>query len=250
MCKKDWRQGSVLSGDFSGVLMEGDGWVAVAKPPGVLVHSHPRFPTERPMLQRVRDHFGRRVWPVHRLDRQASGCLIFAFESGLVKPLAEGLACGEKTYLSLVRGFFLPTEPVTVETPIKESGKLYPSRSVVQLIARCRDPRCSLLWVRPETGRRHQVRRHVRDLNHPILHDGDHGDSRVNRWWREERGLSRLALHALAISFHDQHGIHHQIHCPIFEDHLKVFRQLPLWSESLNQEPLLSMPPLPVQLWD
>ena len=250
MCKHDWRQGSVLSGEFPGVLVEGDGWVVVAKPPGVLVHSHPRFPMERPMLQRVRDHFGRRVWPVHRLDRQASGCLIFAFESGLVRPLSEALAKGKKSYLALVRGYFLPREPVVVETPIKDSGKHYASRSVVQLISRCREPRCSLLRVHPETGRRHQVRRHVRDLDHPILHDGDHGDSRVNRWWREERGLKRLALHALSISFEDPEGDQHQINCPLFEDHLKVFQELPLWSDSLNQEALLARSPLPVQLWD
>ena len=52
--------------------------------------------------------------------------------------LSEALAAGKKTYLAMVRGYFVPTDPVIVETPIRDSGKIFPSRSVVQLISRCR----------------------------------------------------------------------------------------------------------------
>ncbi len=54
----------------------------------------------------------------------------------------------------------------------------------------------SLLLCRPKTGRTHQIRRHaVRALQSPIIGDSEHGDSRVNRFWRERIGFNRLGLH-------------------------------------------------------
>ncbi len=169
--------------------------IIIDKPAGILVHSHPRFPNEIPLVQRLRDQIGQLVWPVHRLDRQTSGCLIFTTDKAEIEPLAEALRQGQKTYWAFVRGVFPQDEMVLVDTPIKGKQAL----SEVRCLARNANPRCSLLEVKPKTGRNHQVRRHVRDLHHPILHDGDHGDSRVNRWWRENRGLTRLALHAAEI---------------------------------------------------
>ena len=177
-------------------------------------------------MQRIRDQLGQPVWPVHRLDRQTSGLLIFALSPDFVEPMVEALRQGQKTYWAFVRGKFPHDAPITVDTPIK--GK--EARSIVRCLGRSKEPRCSLLEVLPKTGRNHQVRRHVRDLHHPILHDGDHGDSRVNRWWRENMGLKRLALHAgvLSISY-ERHNLH--IHAPLPEDLRTVFEKMPWWDE-------------------
>ena len=58
---------------------------------------------------------------------------------------------------------------------------------------------CSLLLCQPRTGRTHQIRRHLRELSHPIIGDSEHGDSKVNRWWRENRNLNRLFLHCFSL---------------------------------------------------
>lgn len=216
------------------ILYSDDKIVIIDKPSGILVHSHPRFPDEIPLVQRVRDQIGQPVWPVHRLDRQTSGILIFALSPEFIEPMSEALRQGQKTYWAFVRGTFPHHESMTVDTPIKGKEAL----SIVRCLGRCAEPRCSLLEVLPRTGRNHQVRRHVRDLHHPILHDGDHGDSRVNRWWRENMGLKRLALHAgvIDIPYNDKQM---RLHTPLPQNLRIVFEQVPWWDETVKREPKL-----------
>lgn len=206
------------------ILHQTSNIIIIDKPAGVLVHSHPRFPDEIPLVQRLRDQIGQPVWPVHRLDRQTSGILIFALSPQMVEPTAEALRQGQKTYWAFVRGQFPHDDTITVETPIK--GKT--AKSLVRCLGRGPEPRCSLLEVQPKTGRNHQVRRHVRDLHHPILHDGDHGDSRVNRWWRENMGLNRLALHAGIVNITID-GQPMTIRSPLAPDLCTVFEQMDWW---------------------
>ncbi len=224
------------------ILYQDQQIVIIDKPAGVLVHAHPRFPKEVPLIQRLRDQIGQPVWPVHRLDRQTSGILIFALSPEFIEPMAEALRQGQKTYWAFTRGRFPYKDAVTIDTPIQ--GK--EARSTVQRLATHPDPRCSLLEVKPQTGRNHQVRRHVRDLHHPILHDGDHGDSRVNRWWRENMGLSRLALHAGVVKLFIQ-GTHWSIQSPLPADLTQVFEQLPWWRSIVEQHPIILQEPI-VQL--
>ena len=58
---------------------------------------------------------------------------------------------------------------------------------------------CSLALCKPKTGRTHQIRRHAYAMGHPVLGDTLHGDSKKNRWWRENMGLNRLFLHCLSL---------------------------------------------------
>ena len=58
---------------------------------------------------------------------------------------------------------------------------------------------CSLLLCTPKTGRTHQIRRHAFHMGFPIIGDSRHGDSKINRWWRENRSLDRLFLHCLSL---------------------------------------------------
>jgi tRNA pseudouridine65 synthase len=230
------------------VLAQGEGWIVVAKPPRLLVHRNAFMPKADAALQRVRRQVGRRVYPIHRLDRNTSGCLLFATERERAGPLSAALSDprSQKTYVALVRGRFAHEDPVVVDTPVKYDDETYKeSRSVVRLLGRSAEPRCSLVEVLPETGRHHQVRRHVRDLHHPILHDGDHGDSRVNRWWRENRGLTRLALHCLRLHVHLDDGPIDVV-SPLFEDHAAVFGALPFWEDAVDRRPELALPPLPL----
>lgn len=230
------------------ILARGEGWVVVAKPPQLLVHRNPRMRYADAALQRVRRMMGARVYPIHRLDRNTSGCLLFATDRSLAGPLSKALGdpAAQKTYLAFVRGYFAPDGEVEVTTPVKYDDETYKeSRSMVRQVGRSHEPRCSLLEVRPRTGRHHQVRRHVRDLHHPVIGDGDHGDSRVNRWWREEMGNRRLGLHCLRLQVPFEGG-DIDATCPLFADQADLYRRLPWWPEARAAVPELDLPPLPL----
>lgn len=229
------------------VLARGEGFVVVAKPPRVITHRNWAHRHEYAMLQRVRDLVGDRVWPVHRLDRATSGCQLFATTQSMAGPLSEALSAGEKTYLAMVRGFFAAEAPVEVDTPIKYGDEDYKeARSTVRLLGRSHEPRCSLLHVTPHTGRHHQVRRHVRDLHHPVLRDSYHGDSRVNRAFRDTWDMARLGLHAFTMTLTLPCGTPLSVTCPPFADHAVLFRRMPWWPDAVAAEPRLALDPVPI----
>lgn len=228
------------------ILARGEGWIVVAKPPHLLTHRNDFTPREPAAVQCVRDMIGCQVYPIHRLDRSASGCLLFATLRELAGPISQAFSQGQKTYVAFVRGNYLPTEPVVVDRPMAdENGVTREARSVVRRLAGSDDPRCSLLHVAPETGRFHQVRRHVRDLNHPIVGDGEHGDRNVNRWWAKERGVTRLGLHCATLRVPWTEPI--EVDCPLFEDHADLFATMPWWEEALAAMPTLGLPALPLR---
>src|SRR5512138_3198833 len=103
------------------VLYQDDVMIAVNKPSGLLVHRSPidRHET-RFALQLVRDQVGRRLYPVHRLDKPTSGVLLFAFSPEAARQLVESFAAGtvEKSYLAVVRGY-APDEG-TIDYPLVE----------------------------------------------------------------------------------------------------------------------------------
>lgn len=229
------------------VLCEGRGWIVIAKPPMMVTHRGPDTLNAPAALQAVRDMVGRPVYPIHRLDRPASGCLLFATDGDVAGPLSAAFQTARKNYVALVRGQLRADGPIVVETPMKDdNGILKDARSVVTRLGSCADPRCSLVLVAPETGRYHQVRRHVRDLNHPIVADRDHGDSRVNRWWRENGQTDRLALHALSLEVDWEEPI--RAVCPLFVDQHRVYSTLALWDEAVANEPRLALPPLSMRV--
>lgn len=232
------------------VLAEVEGaWAIVGKPPGLLVHRNAFAPRAEAALQIVRWQARERVFPVHRLDRAASGCLLFGLSQPGVADLQRALQSPDahKRYVALVRGAVPGRDPVVVETPIRdEHGVLREARSIVTPVASCEEPRCSVLIVAPRTGRLHQVRRHVRDLDHPIVNDTKHGDTRINRVWHA-RGFTRLGLHALSLSLPGPGGPIAAV-CPLFEDMAAALRALPLWDEAVAAVPELGLPPLPVQI--
>jgi tRNA pseudouridine65 synthase len=231
------------------VLAEASDWIIVAKPPRLLVHRNWHQPKADAALQAVRDQVGRRVYPIHRLDSQASGCLLFAKERAQAGPLHAALTAEDtvKTYVAFVRGYFVSDEPVIVDRPMKDDNqRLKDALSVVDCLGRSHEPRCSLLRVRPRTGRYHQVRRHVRDLTHPIIGDADHGDSRVNRWWRENSGINRLGLHCIGLELTLPSGERLSVASPLYVDQYASYSTMPWWADAVAREPRLALPPLPM----
>lgn len=193
------RLGSPLA-NMIPILASGPGWVVIDKPSGLRVHRDAWSPREDAVVQHLRDQLGAWVYPVHRLDKGVSGCLLLGTEAEAVAELQAALTAGQKTYHALVRGHWNRPDEVRIEQPMKdEEGVLREAASVVRCLAVATEARASWVAVYPETGRYHQVRRHLRDLNHPILGDTGHGDARENRAWKE-RGLHRIALHCAKLS--------------------------------------------------
>ncbi|MCC6558553.1 MAG: pseudouridylate synthase [Polyangiaceae bacterium] len=184
------------------VLLLAPRFVVVAKPSGLLVH---RGWGEDPVtaLELVRDRVGRRVYPVHRLDRATSGALIFALDPDAARALHERIEAGEveKRYLALVRG--VPPGEGVIDHPIprREGGPRVPAVTAFRRLHA--GEAYSLVEARPRTGRLHQVRRHMKHISHPLLGDANYGKGALNRLYRERFGLARLALHAAEIAFID-----------------------------------------------
>ncbi len=179
--------------------------VVVNKPSGLLVHRGWANDDDVAMF-RVRDMLGAHVYPVHRLDRGTSGALVFARTREAAATLTASFESRQvdKRYLALVRGE--PAASGTIDHPIPKSvektgAPRVPAVTHYRLVARSTVDRCSLVLALPETGRGHQVRRHLRHLGHPLVGDVNYGRGEINRRYRAEYGLHRLALHALSIAF-------------------------------------------------
>jgi tRNA pseudouridine65 synthase len=199
------------------VLYQDDTLVAVNKPAGLLVHRSwvDKDATDF-ALQRVRALTGRRVYPVHRLDRPTSGVLLFAFSGQAARAVQEQFEDGTltKVYLAVVRGWTEPTGHI--DHALKDDAKLRngcialrPALTDYQRLATAELPvaietyptaRFSLVRLLPRTGRTRQLRRHLAHIAHPIIGDTSHGRGAYNRWFREHLDCDRLLLHALSLS--------------------------------------------------
>lgn len=194
--------------------------VVIAKPPRLLVHRSEIATADRVFaLQLVRDTFGQHVYPVHRLDRGTSGALIFAFSENAAKALAYQFAAGtvRKRYAVLVRGWM--PEPVLCAHPLKpvkdpylRSQKTEAQEALTLLspwacttvpVADGRYPqiRLTLAGAEPVTGRRHQIRRHLKHLSHPVIGDATYGKGPLNRALAPFLGTDRLMLHCARLTF-------------------------------------------------
>lgn len=194
--------------------------VVADKPSGILVHRGWDNDDDVAMF-RVRDRIGQQVHPIHRLDRGTSGALLFArtkeAAAALCKAFEEGRV--EKTYFALVRGE--PPAEGVVDHPIPktEDGPRVPARTRYRLLRRSSVDRCSLVEATPETGRLHQVRRHLRHLNHPLVGDVTYGSGAINRHYRATYNLHRLALHARSLGFdHPETGERVRVYAPVPPD--------------------------------
>lgn len=216
------------------ILHRDEHLVAIAKPAGLLVHRSALDAHEQHFaLQLLRDQLGRQVWPVHRLDKGTSGVLLFALHAEAASRLGQAFETGTiaKRYLALVRGW--PAEPdgliehALARDPERASAgqTLLPARTAWRCLARTEWPlqtdpryatsRFALLEARPETGRRHQIRRHLKHIAHPIIGDATYGKGPLNRAVAAHLGLTRLWLHALDIRLsHPASGEPLLIACP------------------------------------
>lgn len=218
--------------------------VVVSKPAGLLVHRSTLDRHEtRFLVQSLRDQLGRAVTPVHRLDRPTSGAMVLAFDGHALATLSDAFERGlvQKQYVAIVRGeiplggfvdhplWRLRDDPGDLPgTPeVRDAAQTrYRRLATAELpyrIDRYPTTRYSLVALQPLTGRRHQLRRHLKHLSHPIIGDTTYGKSSHNRFFEERFGNHRLLLSATRLCFpHPADGRSMEVEAPLPADFKNV----------------------------
>ncbi|MFH2204625.1 MAG: RNA pseudouridine synthase [Elusimicrobiota bacterium] len=181
------------------VVFENDRLVAVSKPSGQLVIPGRGDDQGELLVETVGRYLNAKPYIVHRIDRGTSGLVLFAKDADAQRKLSFLFAGRKikKCYLALVQG------EVEADGTIDEPLRVFGSRrtgvdprgkpSVTHYAVKERLAGATLLEVRIETGRRHQIRAHLNYIGFPILGDGRYGPD------RPVGGVPRLMLHAWKI---------------------------------------------------
>jgi len=200
------------------ILYHDEYLIAVNKPANLLVHKSALDRDPDNVLKRLRKQIDQYLFPVHRLDKPTSGVLLFTLD----KESARSLGCQfeshtiEKNYTAIVRGYLF--ESGTVEHAIDDRDSPnkqrldavtnYQSQAHIELpykVDRYDTTRYSIVNVQPQTGRRHQIRRHMKHLHHPLIGDTSYGKSLHNRFFQQHYDCHRLLLHARSLHFTHPH---------------------------------------------
>ena len=213
------------------ILFENDDLLAVDKPEGVI-----SIPTagEGGLPELVRGVYAGRLYPVHRLDREASGVIVFVKNADMHRHLNGEFdrRAVHKTYLALTHGRITVNRGV-VNKPIREfgSGRMgvdpkggKPSTTEFKVEERMTEH--TLVRVHPLTGRRHQIRVHLYSLGHPIVGDLKYGDRAA------QAIFPRLMLHALAIEFALPSGERLKIEAALPESFEAVLAKVRNWGRA------------------
>ena len=231
------------------VLYQDEHIVAIDKPPGLLVHRSPIDKKEtRFAVQTLRDQLGKHVFPAHRLDRPTSGVLLFTFDGKTAAKLGEQMMSKRvyKEYHAIVRGFMYGCG--MVDYPLKyrfdkiadkhrrqqqapqPASTFYQVRKRFELpyaVGKYQSARYSLVTLNPTTGRKHQLRRHLVHLRHPIIGDTTHGDGKQNKFVQREFNFHNLALSCT------QMGFSHPITGKWVTINSQMHSEMRLWLEKL-----------------
>jgi tRNA pseudouridine65 synthase len=196
--------------------------IVINKPSGLLVHKsmidrHEIYYA----MKMLRDQIGGAwVYPVHRLDKPTSGVLLFALDSQTARIMSEQFKAHtiEKRYLAVVRGYCEPSG--IIEHALKEKldkiadkeskkdkdaqealtyYKCLATVEIEKAVGRYPQTRYSLVELIPKTGRKHQLRRHMKHINHHILGDTKYGRGEHNKFIRKEYDVYRLLLHCISL---------------------------------------------------
>jgi tRNA pseudouridine65 synthase len=196
------------------ILYQDESLIAVNKPAGYLVHpSAWAGRDELPSLMQILrgQLMGQYVYPIHRLDRQTSGILLFALQKETERELKNAFENREvqKEYLCIVRGH--PPASFEVNKALKKENSDLEQDAITHFetkrlaeipVANKRYPRSryALLAAKPLTGRTHQIRKHLSHARYPIWGDKRYGDTMHNQILRTHFGVDRLILHHASLS--------------------------------------------------
>ncbi len=240
------------------ILYQDEYIVAINKPTALLVHKSMIDRDEKfYAMKMLRDQIGQWVYPVHRLDKPTSGVLLFALDKESARVLNEQFRehSIEKTYIAVARGYV--EKNGVVDHPLKEKlDKIsdkdakqdkeaqeaithYECLAQVELdasVGRYNTTRYSLVKLTPKTGRKHQLRRHMKHINHHLLGDTKYGRGEHNKFVRSKYGMHRLLLHAKSLEFTHPYTQERIILDAAFDETFEMIFSAFGWEEILQRE--------------
>lgn len=190
----------------SSILYEDDRLLIINKPAGLAVHGGSGV--NLGVIEILRQIYGDKQFLelAHRLDRDTSGCLVIAKKRSMLRQIHQLLRDrqAEKIYLALVKGVISKahfTVKLALEKNILRSGERMvnvnaegkPAVTHFKVLQRFKE--ASLVEIRLETGRTHQIRVHTQAIGHPVAGDEKYGDKDFNRLMKQYQ-CKRLFLHA------------------------------------------------------
>jgi len=208
------KPASAVPQDFA-ILYEDPHILVCDKPAGLPIHPGSGI-TSDTLVDEVRAYLERqglvigegefKPSPAHRLDRETSGVVVVAKTRQAMVRLTEMFTAGEpkKTYLALAKGRF-QRERGTVDLRLSEHQQTQASRkqrgvnmqeAVTHWTKLAGGGEATLLELSIETGRTHQIRRHLAAIGHPVVGDSKYGDFAFNRRARSAWGAKRMFLHS------------------------------------------------------
>jgi len=240
-----------LESNHHDVLYRDADLFAINKPAGIPVHGSKILEdAPKTLLSRVRKREGTFCHLVHRLDRPVSGVVLFTGNRSRLAELGQLFEnrAVKKCYLAVVRGWTesegVISHPLFPPKDERKAGSVArPSITRYRRIAQTEvavpvhpypASRYSLIGLYPDTGRRHQLRMHMKHISHHLIGDTTYGRGEHNRLFREKFGCSRLLLHAWSLEFdHPDGGQKVRIHAPLdraYSDIIEAFE----WGTALK----------------
>ena len=188
------------------ILFEDDHIAVINKKAGIAVHEGKTVRSKDSLIGHLTAYYkSQDIVPhlVHRLDKDTSGCLLMVKDKTLVSSFEHLFESGQvdKTYKALVKGI-LPQKTGKIDTPLPgRDGHLVHALSTFTVDCVYHEAGVSLVTVKIETGRMHQIRLHFAKIGHPVVMDEQHGDFAFNKVFRKTYKLKRQFLHAETLSF-------------------------------------------------
>ena len=203
------------------IIFQDEYLVAINKPSGLLVHKSMIDRHEIYFaMKMLRDQLDQWVYPIHRLDKPTSGVLLFALDSHTAKLMSEQFKehTIQKTYIAVGRGY--APQSCVIDHALREkldkisdkdASKYKEAQEAITQVSlldtvelnasvgRYDTVRYSLVELKPQTGRKHQLRRHMKHINHHLLGDTKYGRGEHNKFVREKYDMHRLLLHAISL---------------------------------------------------
>jgi tRNA pseudouridine65 synthase len=194
------------------ILQQSKEYLIVHKPSGFVTYADSRDQAAIDTKALLEKQLGRRVFPVHRIDKDTCGILAFAFTAGMAQTLTALFRTRtvKKQYLAVVHGL-IPEKGVIDEPLEKNKEKVkeaaitdYVRVAFVEVEWEGEKRQYSLVKCDPRTGRYHQIRRHLRFLGHPIVGDPTYGNSWDAKEFLARFRVKRTLLSAVALAFPDR----------------------------------------------
>ena len=208
------------------VLYRDDELVAIDKPAWSVVHKTRGAKGALILVDALAEQLGGKIFPVHRLDRQTSGVMVFALSREAASAMSAHVREGtyRKTYLGLCRGVI--EHALSTEREVPEGEHRRPARTFVEPLEILAG-RYTYMRATPQTGRRHQIRYHQKQLRAPLICDVNYGDGKVNRFFRQTFSLDRMFLHAETLKLpHPVEARRVELSVPLPEELDRVLREL------------------------